>query len=39
MGVFRDGRFFLDTNGNDQWDPTDDTFIFGLPTDLPLAGL
>ncbi len=43
VGVFRNGTWFLDLNGNDQWDgpgglPNDVRFVFGGgPTDTPVV--
>ena len=40
IGVFRDGEWFLDANGNGVWDgaPTDIYYAFGLPGDIPVVG-
>ncbi len=46
IGVFRDGTWYLDYNGNNTWDgcgaPGDLTkdacFTYGFPTDIPIAG-
>ncbi len=46
IGVFRNGWWYLDYNGNSQWDgcgaPGDSTkdtcFVFGLPMDIPILG-
>lgn len=39
IGVHRANLFFLDTNGNDVWEPgIDATFPFGLSTDVPVVG-
>ncbi len=38
VGIYRDGLWFLDTNGNDQADAGDTFFIFGLSTDVPVTG-
>jgi FtsP/CotA-like multicopper oxidase with cupredoxin domain len=41
IGVFRNGGWFLDTNGNGTWDgcETDGCFSsFGFPTDIPVTG-
>ena len=40
VGVFRNGLWFVDWNGNNQWDTTDAAHIdaFGLPGDLPVLG-
>ena len=40
FGVFRNGGWFVDWNGNDQWDATDAAhiFYFGLTGDLPVIG-
>ena len=39
-GVYRNGAWFVDWNGNNQWDATDaaHVFFFGLPGDLPVMG-
>ncbi len=41
IGVHRDNRFYLDTNGNGTWDNVaggDDVFTFGKPGDEPIVG-
>jgi hypothetical protein len=41
IGVFRNGQWFLDLNGNGAWDGCGvDTCIdsFGAPTDIPVVG-
>ena len=44
IGVFRDGQWFLDFNGDGIWNGcgstsvTDRCFAFGLPTDMPVVG-
>lgn len=40
VGVFRQGTWYLDLNGNGVMDgaPTDGILTFGQPDDLPLAG-
>jgi lysophospholipase L1-like esterase len=42
IGTFRKGAWYLDSNGNDQWDSDSDTTIsagsFGLATDKPVLG-
>ena len=41
VGVFRNGDWFLDLNGNRKWDGVaggDGIFQFGLPGDIPVAG-
>jgi hypothetical protein len=42
IGVFRNGAWYLDFNGNGQWDPAIDTIVtagsFGLPDDIPITG-
>jgi lysophospholipase L1-like esterase len=40
IGVFRNGAWHLDFNGNGKWDPgTDITYwSFGLPDDIPITG-
>ena len=37
-GVFRNGTWFLDTNGNRSLDAGDATFVYGLPGDQPVVG-
>jgi hypothetical protein len=41
-GVFRNGAWYLDANGNGQWDPGVDIVIpsgqFGLADDIPITG-
>ena len=39
-GVFRNGYWFLDWNGNNVWDPEagDKMFVFGLAGDIPVVG-
>jgi hypothetical protein len=36
--VYRRGTWYLDVNGNDQWDGGDTSFAFGLSADIPLMG-
>ncbi len=41
VGVFRNGEWYLDLNGNRKWDGVaggDGIFQFGLPGDIPVAG-
>ena len=38
IGVFRNGMWFLDTNGNGAWDGTDTIAYFGLPGDVQVNG-
>lgn len=40
MGVYRNGSWFVDWNGNGIWDATDAAHVlsFGLPGDLPIMG-
>jgi lysophospholipase L1-like esterase len=42
IGIFRKGAWYLDSNGNDEWESDSDTTIsagsFGLATDLPVLG-
>ena len=40
IGVFRNGPWYLDYNGNRAWDPAsgDVSFWFGTSGDLPIAG-
>ena len=41
VGVFRNGAWYLDLNGNRKWDGVaggDGIFQFGLPGDIPVAG-
>lgn len=38
IGLFRRGRWILDTNGNGRLDPDDITFTFGQEGDIPLVG-
>ena len=39
IGVFRDGVWYLDMDGNGAWNPANDTFTyFGLPGDIPVTG-
>ncbi len=38
LGIFRDGTWFLDVNGNEIYDPGDRTFLFGQAGDVPLVG-
>jgi hypothetical protein len=42
VGVFRNGVWYLDANGNGKWDPGVDITVpagsFGLSTDIPITG-
>ncbi len=38
VGIFRNGTWILDTNGNGVIDPADKTVIFGQAGDLPVVG-
>jgi len=39
IGVFRNGQWYLDANGNGAWDAGTDTLTtFGLPGDIPVTG-
>lgn len=38
IGVFRNGTWYLDTNGNGYLDAGDQTISFGQPGDLPVVG-
>lgn len=38
LGVFRDGQWLLDTDGDGRWTSADETFSFGTSGDLPVAG-
>ena len=38
LGIFRNGTWFLDSNGNGQYDATDRTFTFGQAGDIPIVG-
>jgi hypothetical protein len=40
LGVYRNGVWLVDWNGNNQWDATDaaHVFSFGLPGDIPVTG-
>jgi len=40
LGVYRQGQWFLDANGNRKWDADLDTIYanFGVATDLPVSG-
>lgn len=38
IGLFRDGRWTLDTNGNGRLDPEDQTFQFGQAGDIAVVG-
>jgi hypothetical protein len=40
IGVYRAGWWYLDVNGNGQWDgtPVDRAYYMGVPTDIPVVG-
>ena len=38
IGVWRNGGFYLDYNGNGVWDDSDIIYLFGLSTDTPIIG-
>ena len=39
IGVVRGGgQWWVDSNGNRQWEPSDRVYSFGLPGDLPVVG-
>ncbi|MFG0261256.1 MAG: SdrD B-like domain-containing protein, partial [Novipirellula sp. JB048] len=38
IGVFRDGTWILDTDGDGRWTQRDETFQFGRPGDEPIVG-
>src|SRR5262249_37338124 len=40
VAVYRNGPWFVDWNGNKQWDATDaaHVFVFGYPGDIPVTG-
>jgi hypothetical protein len=40
LGIYRNGFWFVDLNGNGQWDGcgTDGCQAFGIPTDVPVVG-
>jgi len=41
IGIFRDGHWYLDLNGNGRWDGKeggDGVFLFGLPGDIAVPG-
>jgi hypothetical protein len=38
VGLFRNGTWFLDTNGNGLYDAGDRTFVFGQAGDIPVVG-
>jgi hypothetical protein len=42
IGVYRNGLWYVDLNGNNQWDGTgsggDAIFSFGVPGDIPIVG-
>ena len=38
IGVFRDGKWYLDQNGDGKWNAGDSSFNFGSPGDTPVAG-
>jgi hypothetical protein len=43
IGVFRNGAWYLDYNGNGKWDPGVDITVpvgsFGLSNDIPITGV
>ncbi|TVS18522.1 MAG: hypothetical protein EA424_10735 [Planctomycetaceae bacterium] len=38
IGVFKDGRWWLDTDGNGRWSEGDLEFIYGQAGDIPVVG-
>jgi protocatechuate 3,4-dioxygenase beta subunit len=38
IGVFRDGQWHIDTNGDGKWTDADSTFTFGQTGDVPVVG-
>ena len=38
IGIFRDGKWHVDANGDGKWTEADRVFQFGQPGDIPLAG-
>jgi serine-aspartate repeat-containing protein C/D/E len=38
IGVFKDGRWWLDTDGNGRWSQGDLEFVYGQQGDLPVVG-
>jgi len=38
IGVFQDGRWWLDTDGNGRWSEGDLEFVYGQPGDIPVVG-
>jgi serine-aspartate repeat-containing protein C/D/E len=38
IGVFEDGRWWLDTDGNGRWSEGDLEFVYGQPGDIPVVG-
>jgi hypothetical protein len=38
LGVFRNGFWILDLEGNRQWEPGDGVYAFGLPGDIAVVG-
>ena len=38
IGVFQDGRWRLDSDGDGRWSENDEVFEFGQPGDLPVVG-
>lgn len=38
VGVFRDGRWYFDLDGDGRWSEGDETALFGQPGDLPVVG-
>ena len=38
LGIYRDGMWYIDTNGNGEIDAGDQTFQLGGPGDTPVVG-
>ncbi len=38
IGVFKDGRWWLDTDGNGRWSEGDLEFVYGQAGDIPIVG-
>ncbi len=38
IGVFRNGAWYVDTNGDDRWEVADGSFTFGTAGDIPVVG-
>lgn len=38
VGVYRNGLWIVDSNGDGNWEPSDTAFFFGIPGDIPVAG-